>query len=52
MYLSYLRRIFPDLLKLYGMYSQQISEAVKFKGGEQHMVKPMKTFRKDTLNLI
>lgn len=34
MYLSYLRRIFPDLLRLYGMYSQQISEAVKFKGAE------------------
>lgn len=51
MYLSYLRRIFNDLLRMYGLYSQCISNSVKFKQNE-HMVKPMKTVRRDILKLI
>jgi hypothetical protein len=41
MYLSYMRRIFGDLLKMYGLYSQCISNSVKTRTNE-HMVKPMK----------
>lgn len=51
MYLAYLRRIFNDLLKMYGLYSQCISNSVKFKQNE-HMIKPMKTVRRDILKLI
>ena len=50
-YLSYLRRIFNDLLKMYGLYSQCISNSVRFRQNE-HMIKPMKTVRRDILRLI
>lgn len=30
-YLSYLKRIFSDLLRMYGLYSQCISNSVKFR---------------------
>lgn len=36
---------------MYGLYSQCISNSVKFKQNE-HMVKPMKTVRRDILRLI
>jgi hypothetical protein len=51
MYLSYLRRIFVDLMKMYGMYSQCISNSVKLRQNE-HMIKPMKQVRRDFLKLI
>lgn len=51
MYLSYLRRIFGDLLKMYGLYSNCISNSVKFRQNE-HMIKPMKQVRRDILKLI
>lgn len=50
-YLSYLRRIFNDLLKMYGLYSNCISNSVKFRS-QEHMIKPMKTVRRDILRLI
>jgi hypothetical protein len=51
MYLSYLRRIFNDLLRMYGLYSQCISNSVRMRTNE-HMIKPMKTVRRDILKLI
>ena len=51
LYLSYLRRIFQDLLKMYGLYSNCISNSVKNRQNE-HMIKPMKTVRRDILKLI
>ena len=51
MYLSYLRRIFNDLLKMYRLYSECISNSVRTKQNE-HMIKPMKTVRRDILRLI
>ena len=51
MYLSYLRGIFNDLLKMYGLYSQCISNLVKSRANE-HLIKPMKTVRRDILKLI
>lgn len=51
MYLSYLSRIFGDLLKMYGLFSQCISNSVKFRQNE-HMIKPMKLVRRDILKLI
>lgn len=50
-YLSYLQRIFSDLLRMYGLYSQTISNAVMMKQNES-MIKPMKTVRRDILKLI
>ncbi len=50
-YLSYLHRIFHDLIKMYRLYSQCISNAVQLKSND-HMVKPMKTVRRDILRLI
>jgi hypothetical protein len=34
MYLSYLRKIFGDLMKMYGLYSQCISNSVKSRQNE------------------
>ena len=51
LYLSYLKRIFQDLLRMYGLYSQCISNSVKYRQND-HMVKPMKTVRRDILRLI
>lgn len=34
MYLSYLRKIFGDLMKMYGLYSQCISNSVKMRQNE------------------
>ena len=51
MYLAYLRRIFQDLLRMYGLYSQCISNSVRFRQNE-HMLKPMKAVRRDILKLI
>jgi len=50
-YLSYLRRIFQDLLKMYGLYSQCISNSVKFRTNE-NMLKSMRLVRRDILKLI
>ena len=51
MYLSYLKRIFPDLLKIYSLYSECISNLVRSRTND-HMIKPMKTVRRDILRLI
>lgn len=51
MYLSYLKRIFADLMKMYGLYSQCISNSVKLRQNES-MIKPMKQVRRDILKLI
>lgn len=54
-YLNYLKGIFNDLLKLYGLYSSQITQAVsqgQGVGNLSHMLKPMKAVRKDILKLI
>ncbi len=51
MYVSYLSKIFPDLLKMYGLYSQCISNSVKSRQND-HMIKPMKQVRRDILKLI
>ena len=34
MYLTYLKRIFGDLMKMYGLYSQCISNSVKLRQNE------------------
>ena len=51
MYVSYLNIIFSDLLKMYGLYSQCISNSVRQRTNE-HMIKPMKQVRRDMLKLI
>lgn len=51
MYGAYLRTIFQDLIKMYGLYSSCISHSVRTRTNE-HMIKPMKTVRRDTLKLI
>ena len=51
MYLSYLKRIFTDLMRMYGLYSQCISNSYKLRQNEQ-MIKPMKQVRRDILKLI
>lgn len=50
-YLVYLRTIFTDLLRIYGLYSQCISNSINVKQNE-NMLKPMKTVRRDILRLI
>lgn len=50
-YLSYLQRIFQDLLKMYGLYSQCISQSVKTRQQES-ITKQMKAVRRDILRLI
>jgi exportin-1 len=51
MYVSYLNNIFADLLRMYGLYSQCISNSVRTRTNE-HMIKPMKQVRRDMLKLI
>lgn len=52
-YLNYLKNIFQDLLKIYNLYSQQISDAVVRNQAQNNpMVKPMKAVRRDILKLI
>ena len=52
-YLNYLRNIFDDLLKIYNLYSQQISCAVVQQHTQNNpMLKPMKAVRRDILKLI
>lgn len=51
MYLAYLSRIFSDLLKMYGLYSQCISQSVKLRQQES-ITKQMKAVRRDILRLI
>jgi len=41
MYVSYLNKIFADLIKMYGMYSSCISNSMSTRTNE-HMIKPMK----------
>ena len=50
-YLAYLSQIFTDLIKIYKLYSECISNSVK-QGGNDHMIKPMKAVRRDILKLI
>ena len=52
-YLSYLRRIFSDLLRMYGLYSQCISNQVRSANRVNETVfKAMKMVRRDVLKLI
>ena len=51
MYLVYLNRIFQDLLKMYRLYSQCISQSVKLRQQES-ITKQMKAVRRDILRLI
>jgi exportin-1 len=51
MYLAYLQKIFADLLKMYGLYSQCISQSVKMRQQES-ITKQMKAVRRDILRLI
>jgi len=51
-YLIYLRNIFDDLLKIYNIYSQQISTLVSQNQESNHLFKPMKAVRRDILKLI
>ena len=52
-YLNYLKNIFQDLLKIYNLYSQQISDAVvRNQATNNPMIKPMKAVRRDILKLI
>ena len=51
-YLTYLRNIFDDLLKIYNIYSQQISKLVSENQANHVLVKPMKALRRDILKLI
>lgn len=52
-YLNYLKNIFADLLKLYNLYSQQISNCcVQNQAHSYPMLKPMKAVRRDILKLI
>ena len=50
-YLSYLSQIFDDLIKVYKLYSNCISQSINQKGMD-HMIRPMKAVRKDILKLI
>lgn len=50
-YLSYLKKIFPDLLKIYSLYSEHISNIVRARSNDS-MLKPMKMARRDILKLI
>lgn len=52
-YLNYLKNIFQDLLRIYNVYSQCVSETIK-NNLKQNMVqiKPMKQVRRDILKLI
>jgi hypothetical protein len=51
-YLSYLHRIFNDLLRMYGIYSNSISQAVVSIQRNDHALKTMRALRKDILRLI
>ena len=51
-YLHYLRNIFDDLLKIYNIYSQQITKMVNMNQTGNPLVKPMKALRRDILKLI
>lgn len=51
MYLSYLQGIFHDLINVYKLYSQCISNTVRGQGQES-LLKPMKQVRRDILKLI
>lgn len=51
-YLSYLHRIFNDLLKMYGIYSNAISQAVRAVQRNDHVLKTMRALRKDILRLV
>jgi exportin-1 len=51
MYLVYLSRIFQDLLRMYRLYSQCISQSVKMRQQES-ITKQMKAVRRDILRLI
>ena len=50
-YLSYLHGIFNDLINVYKLYSQCISNSIR-KPGHDSVLKPMKQLRRDILKLI
>ena len=49
-YVCYLKKIFNDMLHLYRLYSQCISDGVRNKNDP--MLKPMKSLRRDILKLL
>jgi exportin-1 len=52
-YFVYLQEIFPNILEIYQYFSTQISNAVQTPGClPDHIVKPMKSCRRDCLVLI
>lgn len=51
-YLAYLQQIFTDLIKIYKLYSECISNLVNNGNGQDFMIKPMKAVRRDILRLI
>lgn len=53
LYVNYLQTIFEDLVRVYRVYSQCISESVMVPGSyPDHLTKPMKSVRRDILRLI
>ena len=50
--MAYLTDIFTDLIKIYKLYSECISQLINNGGGQDYMIKPMKAVRRDILKLI
>lgn len=52
-YLYYLQTLFHDMIKVYKVYSEQITQSVLQPGlYPDYIVKPMKSVRRDILRLI
>jgi len=51
LYVNYLNQIFSQVIEVYKMFSQCISNSINY-GGNENMVKPMKALRRDILKLI
>jgi len=51
-YIAYLSQIFSPLIQVYKHYSSWISQAQQSGGASEHLVRPMKTVRRDILKLI
>lgn len=52
-YFSYLQKIFEDIIKIYKVYSDCITSSVSHPGQyPDHIIKPMKAVRRDSLRLI
>lgn len=51
-YLCYLSTIFEQLIRVYNLYSQCISNSVRSTGSSDPMLRPMKVLRRDILKLL